>query len=81
MLDEQMPEITLHDGTILKSEDVQYVTFWEKGAESGMARVGEVQHRMLDDTLLLVMKNPSFERNPITGQDARDDVETLHERR
>ena len=78
MLDGHMPEITLHNGTILKSEDVQYVKFWEKGAESGMARVGEVQDRMSDDTLLIVMKNPSFKSNPITGQDARDDVDALH---
>jgi len=78
MIDEHMPEITLHNGTMLKSEDVQYVKFWEKGSESGMARVGEVQDRILDDTLLIVMKNPSFNSNLITGQDARDDVDALH---
>ena len=78
MIDEHMPEVTLHNGTTLKSEDVQYVKFWEKGAESGMARVGEVQDRMLDDTLLIVMKDPRFKSNPITGRDARDDVDALH---
>ena len=78
MIDEHMPEITLHNGTILKSEDVQYVKFWEKGAESGMAQVGEAQDRMPDDTLLIVMKDPRFKSTPITGRDARDDVDALH---
>jgi hypothetical protein len=32
----------------------------------------------VDDTLLIVMKNPSFKSNPITGQDARNDVDALH---
>jgi hypothetical protein len=78
MIDEHMPEVTLHNGTTLKSEDVQYVKFWEKGAESGMAQVGEAQDRMPEDTLLIVMKDPRFKSNPITGRDARDDVDALH---
>jgi hypothetical protein len=72
-----MPEITLHNGTKLRSEDIDHAKFWEKGAESGMAPAGEDQDTMPDDTLLIVMKDSSFKSNPIAGKDARDDLTAL----
>jgi hypothetical protein len=43
-----------------------------------MAQVGEAQDRMPEDTLLIVMKDPRSKSIPITGRDARDDVDALH---
>jgi hypothetical protein len=71
---EMMPDIKLHNGTRLRSEDVEHATFWEQGAELGMGPVGGPQDRAKEDRLLIVMRDPSFKGNPITGKNARDDA-------
>ena len=70
-----MAEITLHNGTILRSEDIDHATFWEKG--NGPKPVGGDRFPLQDDRLHIVLKHSTNKRYFITGQDALDDLKAL----
>jgi len=73
-----VPEITLHNGSPLRTEEIHHAEFWEKGADSGIAPVGGVQDKVPDDRLLIVMKDPNEPKKDfITGKDARADLDAL----
>ena len=72
-----MPDILLHTGNTLRSEDVASGRFWEAGAELSRGFKEEPQGKVEDDTLALEMKDPETKFNQMTGQDARRIAEEL----
>ena len=72
-----MPEVRLHNGTMLRSEDIDHATFWEKGSNSGIKPVGGDRLPVEDDRLHILLKHPTSSKHFITGQDALDDLKAL----
>jgi hypothetical protein len=77
MIAARMPEVRLHNGTMLRSEDIDHATFWEKGSNSGIKPVGGDRLPVEDDRLHIVLKHSTSSKHFITGQDALDDLKAL----
>src|SRR5712691_2130259 len=58
-----MPEVRLHNGTLLRSEDIDHATFWEKGSNSGIKPVGGDRLPVEDDRLHILLKHPTSSKH------------------